>query len=79
MSESKDNGAQPFTLRDADAILAVMENQPLQNMAAARQLSALQDRFRAFCAEHLTPAAPVAAKGPSRKPTNKTPGPDPLE
>lgn len=54
----------PFTMADGDNIKAIIEAQPLQNMQAARAVSALVSRFVQFCAKNLAPQAAEAAKGP---------------
>ena len=42
---------QKFNRRDAQAVIALMENIQLQNLKAARELIALQHRFSEFVAE----------------------------
>lgn len=46
-------GPAPFTQRDMETIIAIIDNQPLQNMKVARELQALQQRFVLFCTANL--------------------------
>lgn len=44
----------PFTFQDVQSIIAIVENQPLQNMKVAREVGALVQRFSRFAQEQLT-------------------------
>lgn len=60
---------QDFSVNDMQLITQILENQPLQNMAAARNIGQLIHRFQGFCASHLAPPPPApAAKGRKGKP-----------
>lgn len=71
MTQPNDNGGASstpaFSKRDMETVLAIMDNQPLQNMKVAREMQALQTRFTLFCSRHLPkPEAEKPAAGGKR-------------
>lgn len=52
---------QNFTHDDANTILSIIGNQPLQNMQAALGVQALMQRFSLFVAAKLGPNVPPPA------------------
>lgn len=69
MSAQDDPSAKPqvqFSQQDQALILQSLQNQPLQNLAAARVLAGLIERFNGFCAQHLAPQRPPT-KGKNEK------------
>jgi hypothetical protein len=43
----------PFTKKDMEAILQILEGVTLNGMPAARQMAGLQSRFTAFCVKNI--------------------------
>lgn len=53
----------PFTKRDMENILAILDNQSTQNLKVAREVMGLQSRFTVFCTKYLLPAEKPTQKG----------------